>query len=84
MENSFVITFLFVLLIFSNTWSYLNELMLFYINKSFPCIQFNRSDKDRVHWIMQAIIGGAAFALTLWAVAKIFSYFVEMLSNFIT
>jgi hypothetical protein len=82
-ENAFVITFLFVLLIFSNTWTYLNNQILAYINQLFPNVRFARVGRERVHWIMQAIVGGIALAIVLFALNLIFSYFGDVLGSFI-
>lgn len=39
-ENAFVITFFFALLIFSNAWGYINNTVLARVHKIFPNIQF--------------------------------------------
>ena len=79
-DNAFVITFFFALLIFSNTWGYINNIVLARVHKIFPNIQFYRPDKDRVNWLMQALIGGAATALMLYVFGLIFSYIGEFIS----
>jgi hypothetical protein len=73
-ENSFVITFLFTLLIFSNAWGYINNIVLARVHSSFPNIHFYRPDKDRINWLMQAIIGGIATAFMLYVFSLIFTF----------
>jgi len=80
-ENAFVITFLFALLIFSNTWGYINNIFLSYVHSVFPNIQFYRPDKDRVNWLMQAIIGGTATAFMLYLLSLLFTYIGNFLSE---
>ena len=82
-ENSFVISFLFVLLVFSNTWTYLNQRMMLFINDVFPNIKFYRSGKDRLHWLMQAVIGGVAIAVTLYILSWIFSFVGDILGGLV-
>lgn len=82
-QNSFVICFLFILLIFSNTWGYLNQKILFFVDRVFPNLKFYRPDKDQSHWFTQAIIGGIALAITLWILNFSFSYIGQVLSEFV-
>jgi len=44
-ENSFVISFLFILLVFSNIWGYLNQTILRFLTKLFPNIEFNEEPR---------------------------------------
>lgn len=83
-ENSFIICFLFVLLIFSNTWSYLNRGILALINDFFPNLNFYRPDRDRVSWVLQAIIAAILGAFVLGILGLLWSYFMNILSGFIT
>lgn len=78
-ENAFVITFFFALLIFSNAWGYFNNIVLAFVHKTFPNILFYRPDKDRINWLMQALIGGIATALLLYVFGFVFSYIGEFL-----
>ncbi|HHT9910527.1 TPA: hypothetical protein ACT9LC_001693 [Legionella pneumophila] len=82
-ENSFVICFLFVLLIFSNTWSYLNRQIFYWLNSYFPNVKFYRPDKDRVNWIIQTIIAAILGALVLGLLGLMYSYFVSIVGSFI-
>ncbi|MFA6052122.1 MAG: hypothetical protein WC762_05980 [Methylobacter sp.] len=82
-ENAFVISFIFVLLVFSNIWSYLNQILIMGLNKLFPNLKFYRPSKERFHWFMQAIVGGIAVAVTLYFLGNMFSYIGEILGAFI-
>ncbi len=80
-ENSFVITFFFALLIFSNAWGYINSFVLARVHRIFPNIQFYRPDKDRINWLMQALIGGIATAFMLYLFSLLFSFIGEFISE---
>jgi hypothetical protein len=83
-ENSFVFSFLFVLLIFSNTWTYLNQLILRTINSAFPSIKFIRQDKERLHWILQAVVGGVIAAVVLYALGQAASFLIDILGTLVS
>jgi hypothetical protein len=78
-ENAFVFTFFFILLIFSNTWTYVNQLILRVVNLAFPNVKFLRRDKERLHWLLQAVIGGIAGAAVLFFLNQVFTLLLEML-----
>ena len=80
-ENAFIITFLFALLIFSNTWGYINNIVLRYVYLIFPNIQFYRPDKDRTNWFMQAVIGGVAATLAAYLIGGLITYIGEFISG---
>lgn len=80
-ENAFIITFLFAFLIFSNVWGYINNLILKYFYKIFPSIQFYRPDKDKINWLMQAIIGGIAAAFAFYLLGQLFAYIGDFLAT---
>jgi len=65
-DNPFILSFLFVLLIFSNVWTYLNQRILWVLNTAFPNMKFYRPDKERLHWLMQALVGGIVFAIVMF------------------
>lgn len=81
-ENSFVLAFLFTLLVFSNIWGYLNQTLLSFIAKIFPNIEFVRPPKARLHWLLQAIVGSAAFAIVVYLLGVAFSFLSKFLSEF--
>ncbi len=80
-ENPFVISFLFILLILSNIWGYLNQTVLFLIAKLFPNIEFIRPKKAQLHWILQAIVGSAAFAIVLYIVSTAFTFLLSIINE---
>lgn len=80
-ENAFVITFLFALLLFSNAWVYINNIVLSLVHRVFPNIQFYRPDKDRINWLMQALIGGIATAIALYLLNLFFGYIGAVISE---
>lgn len=80
-ENAFVITFFFALLLFSNAWTYINSIVLSQVHRVFPNIQFYRPDKDRINWIMQAVIGGVATAIALYLLNLLFGYIGGFISE---
>ncbi len=80
-ENSFVFTFLFVLLIFSNTWTYLNQGVLSFLNKCFPNMKFYRPDKEGRHWLVQAIIWAIVIAIVVYLIGQTFSFISEVFIN---
>ncbi|MCF3650175.1 hypothetical protein [Synoicihabitans lomoniglobus] len=83
MESPFIISFLFVLLIFSNTWTYLNKQILCFIDNTFPNIEFYRPKKDTIHWLIQTVVGGVFLAIVLYFLSVVFSYFTDILSGFV-
>ena len=82
LENAFVITFILALLVFSNAWSYLNQWIIAAVHRLFPNIQFYRPAKNRLHWLMQAIVGGIATGLVLYALGWSFTYLGNLLKEF--
>ena len=82
-ENAFLFAFLFVLLIFSNIWAYLNQRLLWLLNVVFPHLRFVRPDKERLHWLLQAVVGGIVFAIVMYVLSQVFTFFIDMLGGFI-
>lgn len=82
-ENAFAISFLFVLLLFSNIWVYINQRLLLYINVLLPSLKFYRSDKDRMHWLIKKIIGAIVVAIIFLILTLLFSHFVNILGGFV-
>ena len=82
-ENSFIITFLFLLLMFSNIWAFLNQRILLLVNGLFPNIQFYRARKDRIHWLIQGIVVAIAGVVTLFVLGWFISSVGNLVSHFI-
>jgi hypothetical protein len=82
-ENSFVITFIFAFLTFSNAWGFINQQSLRFLDYTFPNIRFNRVGKSALHWLAQTLVGGIVLALVLLLVGSIFEWFGEVLSHFV-
>lgn len=80
-ENGFVIIFLFVLLLFSNVWSYLKGLISSAVEKGFPNIEFSRPNKNRFRWLIQAAVGAVVGALVLYLLHLIFQFVADELSK---
>jgi hypothetical protein len=81
-ENAFFLSFLFILLVFSNIWGYLNQLLLFQIGKLFPNIEFVRPAKAQLHWMLQTLIGSAAFVTVLYLLGAAASFLSKTLLGF--
>ena len=82
-ENSFLISFLLILLIFSNLWAQIGIRLKWILNYSFPVINVHRADKDRLHWLTQAIVGGIVVAAALYLLNEVFSFMGKILGSFI-
>ncbi len=83
-ENSFILSFLFCLLIYSNIWNHLNERVLYFIGFLFPNVRFERQGKERTRWLFQAIVGGISVALTLCLVNMGFTFIGSVIKEIIT
>lgn len=83
-ENSFIFSFLFVLLIFSNTWTYLNQQILRLINAAFPNIKFLRSGNERLHWLLQTVIGAVIGAAVLYAFGQAAAFLLDVLGALVS
>ncbi len=81
--NAFIIAFLFMLLIFSNLWTYLNPQILLLLNSFFPNMKFYRPGRQRLYWLMQAVIGGIVLAVVLYLLSLSFSFLLDMLGSFV-
>ncbi|MCK0153462.1 hypothetical protein MWU49_07100 [Alcanivorax sp. S6407] len=82
-ENSFVLTFLFAFLIFSNSWGFINQQILRLINYSFPNIRFSREGKGSFTWLFQALVGGILVALFLLIFSELMDWVGNILGGFI-
>ena len=82
-ENSFVLTFLFILLVFSNIWGYLNQMLLTQVGKLFPNIEFIRPRKAQLHWLFQTIVGSAAVTIAFYLMGTVVSLLSELFTEFL-
>ncbi len=80
-ESAFVIAFLFVLLIFSNVWTHLNENLLWILNAAFPNIKFFRSGKERLHWLGQAIVGAVVVGVVVYVLGAASNFLLEVIGS---
>lgn len=82
-DNSFIIAFFFILLLFGNIWGFLNQALLGFIAKLFPNIEFIRPKKAQLHWLLQAIVGSATFAVVVFLLGQGFDLLMQMGSEFL-
>ena len=82
-ENAFVISFLFIFLIFSNSWTLLNRLILKLLYYSFPNLRFKHKGRETIHWLIQTLIGGLVIAFTLFLLNKFFEFIGSVVGGFI-
>ena len=83
-DNGFLIVFLFVLLLFSNLWGFLNQRILALVNSAFPNVRFYRPDRDKLHWILQALVGGLFVAVVLFLLNGLFGIAGRILGKFVS
>ncbi len=82
-ENAFLISFLLVLLLFANLWTHVTRALHVLVNSAFPNLRFFRKSRDRMHWLLQTIIGGVVIAVTLYLIGLVFSYAGSVLGAFV-
>jgi hypothetical protein len=82
-ENAFILTFFFVLLIYSNMWLVLNAGIHWLLNKAFPNVIFYRTDKERFHWLLQALVEAIFVAVVLFALSHAYTVLSQIVSGFI-
>ncbi len=80
-ENSFIIVFIFALLMFSNAWGYINNIVLFKVHNIFPNILFYRPDKDRINWLIQGLIIGVTTAFMLSVFGGLFAFIAKIVNE---
>ena len=82
-ESPFVISFIFVFLLFSNTWTYLNQLILRVLNMAFPNIKFIRQGREHLHWLIQAVVGGAVGAVVLYFLSQAGVFLLDIFNSLV-
>ena len=80
-ESAFVLVFLFALLLFSNIWTHLSHYITAKVDSVFPNVYFFRAQKQKLNWLYQGLIVGAATALGLYALSTLFSVIGEFLKG---
>lgn len=73
-ENAFLLSFVLVLLVLSNLWGFMNRWLKAIVTKAYPKIVFYRPHKNRLHWLIQAVVGGLIAALVLFLLGQSFDY----------
>ena len=79
-ENSILLSFLFVFLLLANLWGYTQKRVFAWIASSFPSIEFNRGGKKYIHWLMQAVIGAGL----LYVLGMVFDKITPWLADLLT
>lgn len=82
-DNAFIITFLFVLLLFSNAWGYANQALLRFVHSVYPIIHFYRPDKDRKNWLLQGVIAGVAATCTAYLLGGLLGYVGDFINELV-
>lgn len=80
-ENALVFSFLFILLIFSNTWTFLSHSIVRLMNAAFPSVKFLRKGKEHLHWLLQAIVGGIVLAIVLYVLDQSASFVLQVFGS---
>ena len=83
LENAFLVSFVLVLLVFSNLWVPIRLKALALLVRSFPTIRFYRHNRDRMHWLYEAIVGGVVVAGTLYVLHWSFLSAGKLLGKFL-
>lgn len=74
-ENSFLIAFLFVFLLGSNIWGFLQKQVQPVIRRHFPNVKFIREGSENTHWMIQGLIlmiVGAVIGVVIDGVGNLF------------
>lgn len=82
-ENAFLVSFLFVFLLLSNTWTFVNAQIGRLINYAFPNVRFSRPSKDRLHWFLQTLVGAAFIGATVYLLGLAGTYITESASTLV-
>ena len=62
-ESNFLISFLFVFLLFSNIWNYLQRQVYRAIGAIFPNVEFIRVGREHIHWLLQGAVSTAVLVI---------------------
>jgi hypothetical protein len=78
--NPFIMAFIFVLVMLSNVWTYLSQIILKIFNATFPNIKFDRPDSDKLYKIKQGLVVSFAVAITWYVIDGIIK-FLSLVGN---
>lgn len=82
-ENAFLISFLMVLLVFSNLWIPVNQRLTGLVLSVFPTIKFDRPKRDKLHWLYQGLVIAIVGAAAIYLLSLIFTYVGKVLGGFV-
>ena len=82
-DNASLISFMFILLVFSTLWSPIGSGIRSIVNIIFPTIKFDRPRKGYLRLLVISIIGGIFVAAVLYLLKLSFSYLAEILGGFV-
>lgn len=83
-ENAFLISFLLVLLVFSNLWVPIANKARQLLRSTFPKVRFDRPAKDKLAWFYRSVVTGLVLASALYILGLLFTYAGKVLGAFIT
>ena len=83
-ENAFLVVFLFVFLILSNVWGFLQFSVIRSLSRLFPHVEFRRPKKEPLHWILQTFIGGAGIGLAGWLLQAVARWVLSLYGTLLT
>lgn len=81
LEYSFVVVLILAFLIFSNVWTYLNQIILKMLDYLFPNISF--SDSKGLHWALKCMVTAFFVAIAFFLVNKALAYIGLLLEEII-
>ena len=78
-EYSFIVTFVLGFLVFSNTWTYVNQQILRFFDYIFPNITFKES--KGLHWLGRAFVGAVFIAAAFYLLDALFGFVGRLLKE---
>lgn len=82
-ENAFLISFLLVLLVFSNLWVPIADKARQLLRSTFPRVRFDRPAQDKLAWLYRSVVAGLVLAVALYVLGFLFTYAGKVLGAFI-
>lgn len=74
LRDKHIVAFLFVFVLFSNSWTFLHPGLLRQIDRLFPNVYFKRPNRERWTWLWQALVGGAVLSVLTALALIMFGY----------